>query len=196
MGVGTSQIKFGENGLTFMSSRDPAYGDAWMITAPYIILKSNGTVVRTSATGSPAMMGDINALSSSLSGKADKFPVTVTQIYNQGDPTCDKTFGQISYAIASGKHVTCTYIVQFLDGNGEVSGSRMKYMNLLEADDNYIRFGFSGYSKDNSGNFLARDALTIDKWGQIYSLTDGLRIISETEFAALEARVAALEGGN
>lgn len=62
IGAGTSQIKFGENGLTYINGRDPGYGDGWMITAPYIILKSNGTVVRTSATGSPAMMGDVNSL--------------------------------------------------------------------------------------------------------------------------------------
>ena len=104
IGAGTSQIKFGENGLTYINGRDPGYGDGWMITAPYIILKSNETVVRTSATGSPAMMGDVNSLTSEVNNKADKLHVAVTKI--EGDspssPTADKTYEQIMAAVQEG----------------------------------------------------------------------------------------------
>lgn len=61
------QIRFGQNGLQKIDNQDSNYGAAWIITAPYIVFKSDNTVIRNNITNSPAMMGDINALSSRVS---------------------------------------------------------------------------------------------------------------------------------
>ena len=204
IGVGTSQIKFGENGLTFMSNRDPAYGDAWMITAPYIILKSNGTVVRISATSSPAMMGDINALTSAVNAKADKMHVTITKIAgdNPSNPTADKTYEQIMAAVQEGAEIICTYTVQLVYG-GEIEQETTQHLQFVRADEYNIHFGFCGWGLQMGKYRLSAHAIDISAYNDITVYNSSVEIATAanittltSRISQLEARVAALEGGN
>jgi hypothetical protein len=213
MGVGTSQIKFGENGLTFMSSRDPAYGDAWMITAPYIILKSNGSVVRTSATGSPAMMGDINALASSMT---ETYKVTFYRTRADGDSyivTCDRTLEDITAAFEADKYVFAE--VQTSYDNGETFAVTEACLPCIDSGNQNFIFGWNGMyllHEDNPDqsdswethyscyelryNYQTQQEEAVHMYGTTChaTLTD-LNALTDC-ISALEARVAALEGGN
>lgn len=213
IGVGTSQIKFGENGLTFMSSRDPAYGDAWMITAPYIILKSNGTVVRTSATGSPAMMGDINALTSSMT---ETYKVTFYRTRADGDSyivTCDRTLEDITAAFEADKYVFAE--VQTSYDNGETFAVTEACLPCIDSGNQNFIFGWNGMyllHEDNPDqsdswethyscyelryNYQTQQEEAVWTYGTTChaTLTD-LNALTD-RISALEARVAALEGGN
>lgn len=204
IGVGTSQIKFGENGLTYINGRDPGYGDGWMITAPYIILKSNGTVVRTSATGSPAMMGDVNSLTSEVNNKADKFHVAVTKI--EGDspssPTADKTYEQIMAAVQEGAEIICTYTVQLVYG-GEIEQEVTQHLQFVRADEYNIHFGFCGWGLQMGKYRLSAHAIDISAYNDITVYNNSVEIATAanittltSRISQLEARVAALEGGN
>ena len=204
IGAGTSQIKFGENGLTYINGRDPGYGDGWMITAPYIILKSNGTVVRTSATGSPAMMGDVNSLTSEVNNKADKLHVAVTKI--EGDsassPTADKTYEQIMAAVQEGAEIICTYTVQLVYG-GEIEQEITQHLQFVRADEYNIHFGFCGWGLQMGKYRLSAHAIDISAYNDITVYDSSVEIATAanittltSRISQLEARVAALEGGN
>jgi len=204
IGAGTSRIKFGENGLTYINGRDPGYGDGWMITAPYIILKSNGAVVRTSATGSPAMMGDVNSLTSKVNNKADKLHVAVTKI--EGDspssPTADKTYEQIMAAVQEGAEIICTYTVQLVYG-GEIEQETTQHLQFVRADEYNIHFGFCGWGLQMGKYRLSAHAIDISAYNDITVYNSSVEIATAanittltSRISQLEARVAALEGGN
>ena len=141
---------------------------------------------------------------SAIDNKADKFPVTITKITgdNPSGPTCDKTYLQIMAAVRAGAEIICAYTVKLVYG-GEVEQEITQHLQFVRADADNIVFGFYGWGKQMGKDILVAHAVEISRWNSITVYDSGLEIATAanittltSRISQLEARVAALEGGN
>ena len=203
-GVGTSQLRFGGNDVIYMAGRDASTGDAWMLISPTYTLKSTGALSYTYETMSPATLAEFNSLADSVTGKADSFMVTITKIDgdNPSSPTADKTYEQIMDAVQAGAVIICTYTVQLVYG-GEIEQEITQHLQFIRADEYNIHFGFNGWGQMMGDYWLTAHAIDISAYDDITVYDSGVEIATASDITTLtsrisrlEARVAALEGGN
>lgn len=212
-GVGSSQLRFGGNNVVYMPGRDVTTGDAWMFISPTYTLKSSDALTFTYATMSPATLSELNALASSMT---ETYKVTFYRTRADGDSyivTCDRTLEDITAAFEADKYVFAE--VQTSYDNGETFAVTEACLPCIDSGNQNFIFGWNGMyllHEDNPDqsdswethyscyelryNYQTQQEEAVWTYGTTChaTLTD-LNALTD-RISQLEARVAALEGGN